>query len=183
MKSILTLFCISIFILNFSQSPKEETNKLGKNPVFFIDSVRVGGEELQNYDPQEIASLTMYKDGDALKLFPNEGKDGVVYIFTKKFSKKRFQTYFKTKSNEYKKLLSTQNDDSNLQYILNDKILTSDFEGNIVAIIDDKVFKSLKIINKKELQKQFNIEDKDYGILITSEVPDNLHNEAENSNK
>lgn len=168
MKSIITLFCISIFTINFAQTPKEETSKLGSDPMFFIDSIRVNGNELQNYDPNEIASVTIYRDEDALNLFPLEGKDGVVYIQTKKFSKTRFQDYFKTKSAEYKKLLLKENDDTKLQYILNGKILTENFEGDL-ASLDDKVFKSLKVIHKNELQKKFKIEDKEYGIIITSD--------------
>lgn len=168
MKSIITLFCISIFTFNFAQTPKEETSKLGNNPIFFIDSVKVNGNELQNYDPQEIASVTIYRDEDALNLFPEDGKDGVVYIQTKKFSKKRFQNYFKTKSSEYKKLITKEGDDNKLQYVLNGKILTENFEGEL-ASINDKVFKSLKVIHKNELQKKFKIEDKEYGVIITAD--------------
>lgn len=168
MKSLFTLFCISIFTLNFSQAPEEETNKLGDNPIFLIDSVKVNNSAIQNYDPKEIASLSIYRDGEAISLRPEDGKDGVVYIETKKFSKKRFQNYFKTKSSEYKKIITQESDDNELQYILNGKILIENFEGDL-ASINDKVFKSLKVIHKNELQKKFKIEDKEYGIVIVAD--------------
>ncbi len=182
MKSLLTLFYISLFSLNFAQTPKEEANKLGSNPIFFIDSIRVDGSDLQKYDPQEIASLTMYKDEEALKLFPQEGKDGVVYIQTKKFGRKRFENYFKTKSSEYQNLLSKGIDDTKIQYILNDKVLTTNFEGDL-ASINDNTFKALKVISKDELQRKFKVTDKDYGILITSDVPNNLYEGKQKFNK
>lgn len=168
MKSLFTLFCITIFSFNFSQTPEEETSKLGNNPIFLIDSVRINSSEMQNYDPKEIALVSMYRDKEAVNLFPEGGKDGVIYIETKKFATKRFQNYLKTKSAEYKKLISQETDGSRLQYILNGKILIADFEGDL-ASISDKVYKSLKVIHKIELQKKYKIEDKEYGIIITAD--------------
>lgn len=182
MKSVVTLFFLFILSLNFAQNSTEELNKIGRNPIILIDSVRINNDEIQNYDPKEIAILSQYTGNQALELFPEGGNDGVIYIETKKFSKKRFENYFKTKSKEYRNLLSRGIDDTKIQYILNNKVLTTDFEGDL-ASINDNFFKSLKVIDRKELQKKFNLKDKDYGIIITSDVPDNLQNGTEKFNK
>jgi hypothetical protein len=70
-------------LISIGQSPKKTIKKLGNNPIFFIDSVNVDNSELQKYDPTEIAQVTVYKDKEATDLLGEDGKDGVVYIFTK----------------------------------------------------------------------------------------------------
>ena len=88
--------------------------------------------------------------------------------------KKRFKNYFKSKSNEYSKLLASEKNESNFIYILNGKLLSENYEGDL-ASINDKVFVSLKIISKDDLEKLYKVSDKSYGILINSDVPDNLY--------
>ena len=98
--NLATLFCLTSIVM-FSQSPKRMVKKLGNDPVFFIDSVSVDKSELQKYDPNEISSVTVFKDKEAINLIGNDGKDGLVYIETKKFTKKRYWNFFKSKSTEY----------------------------------------------------------------------------------
>lgn len=94
-----------------------------------------------------------------------------MYVETRGFSKKRFLRYFKSKSKEFSKILDSKGDDSTFQYILNGKILTGNFEGDL-AIIDDKLFQKINIIKQKELSAKYSIKDKDYGIIIASTVPE-----------
>jgi len=171
--NLATLFCLTSIVM-FSQSPKRMVKKLGNDPVFFIDSVSVDKSELQKYDPNEIASVTVFKDKEAINLIGNDGKDGLVYIETKKFTKKRYWIFFKSKSTEYLKIVPSPDSDNNIQYILNKRILDKDFEGTLSAI-DDKVFKKITIISKEQLEKDFKITDKDFGVLIISDTPDNLY--------
>ncbi|MGS0748750.1 hypothetical protein [Halpernia sp. GG3] len=74
--------------------------KIDNDPVIFIDSVRVDKAEMQNYDPNLISSVTIYKDKDAKYLLGDEAKDRLIYIETKKFSKNKFINYFKLKSSD-----------------------------------------------------------------------------------
>lgn len=175
MKNLLfLLFTTFTMSLTFGQSPKNIIKKLGTDPIFFIDSINVDSSEMQKYDPQQISLVTVYKDKNAIDLMGEDGKDGVIYIETKKFSEKRFKNYFKSKSNEYSKLLASEKNESNFIYILNGKLLSENYEGDL-ASINDKVFVSLKIISKDDLEKFYKVSDKSYGILINSDVPDNLY--------
>ncbi len=171
--NLATLFCLTSIVM-LSQSPKRMVKKLGNDPVFFIDSVSVDKSELQKYDPNEIAFVTVFKDKEAIKLIGNEGKDGLVYIETKKFTQKRYWNFFKSKSTEYLKIVPSPESDNNIQYIINKRILDKDFEGTLSAI-DDKVFKKITILSKEQLEKDFKITDKDFGVLIISDTPDNLY--------
>lgn len=168
---LITFFTLSF---SFAQSPKRVLKKLGDKPVFFIDSVSVLQEDLEKYDPNEISSVTVYKDKKAIELLGDDGKDGAVYIETKKFCKNRYWKYFAAKSTEYKQRVNSPENDENVQYILNDRVLSIGFEGDL-ASIDDKIFKSITLLSKDELIKKYKIEDKDFGFLIISDTPKDLY--------
>ena len=168
---LITFFTLSI---SFAQSPKRILKKLGNNPVFFIDSINVEKDDLQKYDPKEISSVTVYKDKKAIELLGEDGKNGVIYIETKVFCKKRYWKYFASKSSEYIRFVSSYENDMNIQYILNERVLKEGFEGDLAAV-DDAIFKSIKFISKEELIKKYKIEDKDYGFQIISETPKDLY--------
>lgn len=147
----------------------------GKDPVYFIDSIRVTGAALSKYDPNDIAMITVYKDSSAVGTLGPAAKNGLIYIETKKFSKQRYWRYFSAKSEQYAKLIPLAGKDSQVQYILNKKILRDNFEGDLAAI-NDKVFQRLEIISKDKLIKDYGKTDKQYGVMITSAVPADLHN-------
>ncbi|OYU79346.1 MAG: hypothetical protein CFE23_14350 [Flavobacterium sp. BFFFF1] len=167
-------FAFFTLSLSFAQSPKKVLKKLGDNPVFFIDSVNVDKETLQQYDPNDISSVTVYKDKNAVELIGSEGKDGVIYIETKNFCKKRYWKYFVSKSDEYRQRVTAPDGDANVQYILNERVLDGNYEGNLAAI-DDTVFKSIKFISKEELLRKYKIDNKDYGFQIISATPKDLY--------
>jgi hypothetical protein len=175
MKKFVTLIAISILHLNaFSQSPEKVLKKIGNNPIYFIDSVKVNYEELQKHDSKEIASMNVLTGKEAKEIAGEDGKDGVIYIETIPFAIKRFKRYFCSKSPEYTKIISTSNNDTTVQYILNKKVLHEGYEGNL-SLIDDKVFKEIKILSKDELIKDYGIIGKEYGVAILSKVPDDLY--------
>lgn len=174
MKQIL-LFVFSIVSMSvFAQSPKRAIKKLGNDPVFFIDSINVDKEELGKYNPQEIATVSVYKGKEAIALVGPEGKDGAVYIETKVFGRTKYIRYFASKSPEYAKIIDSPQKDSSVQYVLNQRVLKDNFEGDL-SLIDDKTFKSIKVIDKMTLQKMYQVMDKEYGVIIESSVPDKLY--------
>lgn len=155
----LTVSCYRIF------EKKERYQQLSNDPVFFIDSVNVTRLELQGYEPTDIAVLTVVKDSNAIKLIGPQGKYGIVYIETKKFARNKYWNYFKSKSADYLKIVPAPASDSTVVYILNDKVLTTNFEGDL-SLIDDSNFIELKVIDKQKLNKDYNISDKSFGVLV-----------------
>ncbi|HET9056091.1 MAG TPA: hypothetical protein VFN30_04510 [Chitinophagaceae bacterium] len=174
MKYVLILTFSILALSVFGQRPKRVIKKLGNDPVFFLDSVNVDKSEMIKYQPEQIAQVSVYKDSNAIKLIGPKGKDGVVYIETKVFAKRKYWSYFKTKSVEYADIVLTPESDSSIQYILNGRILKTNFEGDL-SLIDDSIFENLKIIDKKILQKEFGITDKQYGVIIKSNKPKDLY--------
>jgi hypothetical protein len=150
-------------------------------PVYFMDSVRVTGADLSKYDSKDIATVSIYKGASAIIKFGPEAEYGLIFIETKKFDIHRYQTYFKSKSPDYTKLISNPANVSKIQYILNKKILKTDYEGNLAAI-NDKIFKELIIIDKKQLIKDYGITNKNYGVIITADIPVNSYNKDKEKN-
>ncbi|MFT4015410.1 MAG: hypothetical protein QM668_00490 [Agriterribacter sp.] len=171
---ICVLACTFIVMSLMGQSPKKVLKKLGNNPVFFIDSINVDNTDLQKYDPREIAQVTVYKGKEAEALLGEDGKDGVVYIFTVKYCRNKYWNFFKSKSEEYSRIVKTPESDSAVQYILNKRVLTDDFEGDLF-LIDDTTFNGIKFLDGETLEKEFKITGKKYGFHITSDVPANLY--------
>lgn len=174
MKKIGFTICFITVAIAFGQSPKRIVKKIGNNPLIFIDSVNVTNDEMQKYDPNNISSVTILKDKAAFDQFGDDGKDGVIFIESKVFSKKRYWTYFSSKSEEYKQQVPTPLNDFMVQYILNDRILDGNSEGDL-ASIDDTVFKSIQFLTKQELIDNYKVTDKDFGFRIISNIPKDLY--------
>ena len=174
-KLFIVISLLTICIAVFAQSPKKEVPKLGENPIFFIDSVLTAKKDFVRFNPKLIASLTILDGKDATDVLGDKAQDGLVYLESIAFAKKRFERYFKNKSEAYRQLCLTSPADSSIQYILNNRLLVKDYEGNLSAI-DDKVFESLKILSKEELVATYGNTGKIIGVEIRSKIPDNLHN-------
>jgi hypothetical protein len=173
MKKVLFILAVLPFSL-FAQSPKRIIKKLKNDPVFFIDSINVDRSELNNYEATDIASVSVYKDSNAIKLIGDEGRDGVVYIETKAFAKAKYWNYFKSKSSRYAELVPSPQADTVVQYILNKRVLKSNFEGDL-SLIDDKIFKEIIVIDKATLEKEYGMTNKSIGVIIKSDKPDDLY--------
>ncbi|HEY8895048.1 MAG TPA: hypothetical protein VIM79_09550 [Niastella sp.] len=159
----LVISCYSVF-KNAEKRHKPEQ----ADPVFFIDSVHVSKRELEKYQPTEIATLTVYKDSNAIKLIGEQGKYGVIYIETKKFARNRYWQYLKHKSPEYAKAVPSPEKEDQVVYIINGKIQANP-EGSL-ATINDSNFIDLKVVGAAFLKKTYGIRDRKYGIVINANI-------------
>jgi len=76
---------------------------------------------------------------------------------------------FGSKSAEYLKVIKSKDNDADIAYILNGKILTENIEAELYKI-DKNNLLEIRVIYKKDLKKEFNISDKKYGVVLkTSE--------------
>lgn len=159
-------------------SPEQAASKLGPNPLFIIDSIRVTKSDLQNFDSNTITSVTMFTDSADIQPFGKDGKDGVVVMETRAFARKNFIRFLRKASLKYDSLYTANGSDSSFCYIMNDKIQKGSYEGNL-SLIDDKLFISLEILTPEELITRFLIDDRRYGVVIKSNTPSNLYNKEE----
>lgn len=162
----LVLSCYGLY-----NKPTNVFKEPDNEPIFFLDSIRVNRGVLSSYEPTEIASITVFKDTTAIRILGPEGKNGVIYIYTKDYAKSKYWDYLKSKSEDYIKAVPSVDKEKDVVYILDNKIMEKDFEGDLFNL-DDNNFRDLKVIDKKTLKKDFKIKDKNWGILITT-VSDN----------
>jgi len=176
LRFLIILMLVTINISLFAQkSPEKVGAKLGQNPLFFLDSISITREEMSKFNPNNLASLTLFEGKEAVLTLGDKAKDGAVYLESIPFAKKRFHRYFKTKSREFENLVPNLESDTSVQYILNGKVLKQNQVGDLSSI-DDKIFQEIKIISKDGLIKNYGITDKLIGVFIRSKVPENLYN-------
>jgi len=164
---VILIFTFSINVLCSSQSLNNVNKFVTIEPIYFLDEVRINSEDVQKINPNDLAAIEVLKDSTAINKLGNEGKNGVIYITTITFAREKYIEYLKSKSSEYANVVQSIDDEKNVVYILNNKILGKENAGDLY-LIDDTKFVDLKIINEVELEKEYNILDKRIGIIITT---------------
>jgi len=167
---IFTVLFISLFSLGYAQTTVQLSKTSKGAPIMFVDSIQISQADLQKLKPDDIASVKVYKDNQAFKHIDSNA-NGALYVETKQFCRKRFLNYFKSKSSAFKHLLESQSNDDGFHYILHGKLLNKGYEEKLAAI-NDKLFKSITIIETKELVDKYGATDKNFGILIVSDDPE-----------
>jgi hypothetical protein len=160
---------------SLSHKPVDIFKESENEPIYFLDKVKVNTGVLDLYNPNDIAMIEVFKDTSAIKLVGNEGKNGVIYITTKAYARKKYWDFFKSKSSDYLKVVPSIYEKENVVYILNNKILEQNFEADL-SRIDDSNFLELKVIDKKQLKSEFNVVGKKFGVIIKT----TLNNEKVN---
>jgi hypothetical protein len=158
----LVLWCYTVY-----QDPNAPKLDLKIDPILYMDSVNVTRYDLEDVSPDDIASVTVYKDSNAIKLVGPDGKYGVVFIHTKKFVREKYWKYFSSKSNEYHEAVPTPASDSSVAYIINDTVVKDEIE-NTLASINDTTFKSLKVVTDKKTMKELGIKNKRAAVVIAT---------------
>ncbi|HWB93865.1 MAG TPA: hypothetical protein VG605_18530, partial [Puia sp.] len=91
---------ISCYHLNHAS---EATNLAPSDaPMYYIDSIRTNAGFLEQYQPSEIAYIQVYKDSNAIKLVGEQGRNGVIYVFSKTYVRQHYWEYLQSKSSEYR---------------------------------------------------------------------------------
>ena len=166
MKCIIAIVLSTLLCL----AAQAQTDTTSARPVMFLDSVRITQEELEEqFEPADMAAVTIYKDTNAIKLIGPEGRNGVVYLETRKFARNRYWKLFSSRSAEYKKAVPNPEGDSTVAYILNGKVLTGNFEGTL-STCNEKNLLELKVIGGKALGSDYGVTDKGVGVVIKAEL-------------
>lgn len=165
MKYLLSFAFALVFpILSFSQTSGQEMKNLKDLPMYVVDSIPVQNADLTRLNPDDVANMSILQ-GDKALHYPGNTlkKKKIIFIETKKFAKKRYWNYLKSKSDEYGKIVSSPDNDQFVQYIINGIPSKSDV---LLSGINDRNFISLKVIPKDSLLKKYGIYRKNYGVEI-----------------
>lgn len=158
MKYYLTTLAFAITCIALAQQPAYE-------PIYVLDSIKAKPDTFKTINPKDISTVSVIKDATAIELLGKEGTNGIIYIETKTFAKKRFWKYFSKKSGDYKATFPTLNSDTSAAYIINGDYVAENYEGDLASITDKNLI-SIKVIDKKELKKYYKVSDKEYGVIV-----------------
>jgi hypothetical protein len=175
MKKLLFILLISLVNCKKLPTPNSVNQKLGPNYYIQIDGKEYSHDEMQKYDNEKVTIVNVYYGKHATSLYGEKAKDGAIIVESRDYCRNRYQTYFKEKSPDYSELLSKVEDAKGIVYILNDKVLSGNFEGTL-ASINDNVFKKIMVLSKDDLKLKYNIMDRDFGVAVEFNVPKNLYN-------
>ncbi|MCK5134917.1 MAG: hypothetical protein KAR19_03955 [Bacteroidales bacterium] len=168
MAIVFTGSCSSVRLI-----PTEAVNKLGESPYYALNEIPIQKDELNGINPEDVAYLITYYNREATRKFGQQAKDGAVLIFTKLYAIQKYKNLFSNYSKEYESIIQqTENDD--IQYILNDQILTTNFEGRL-AVLNESLLKSVEIINISELINKYQVDNKRVGVIIKAKQPKNTY--------
>jgi len=158
--------------LNFSLHIHAQNTSAQNQPIFYLDSIRTDINYFHNYKPEDIATMSIYKDSSAVKIAGDEAKNGLIFAITKKYAREKYWSFFCSMSPEYSKAVPSVDSDKNVVYFLNDKVIEKNIEGTLYNINRDNLIK-IYVINKKRLKKVYNIQNKTFGIMITTKKDHN----------
>jgi hypothetical protein len=168
---LIILFALGINFLGISQVIDTSFNSIPVDPIYFLDEVRISSEDIQKVNPNDLAAIEVLKDSSAISVLGEEGKNGVIYITTINYAREKYIQYLSSKSADFERIVHSLGDEDIVTYILNNKILEKKNAGDLY-FINDENYIALRVINKAELEKQYNISDKEYGIIILTKQKD-----------
>ena len=160
---LLTLSCFNIF----GQVSNAQVSKT-VYPVVYIDNIKSDVKEMHKINPADIIDVAVFKGDAAINKIGPSGKDGLIYVQTRNFVRNNYWKFLSSKSPEYAGAVATSNEANDVQYVLNGHLITTNIEKTMGALTD-KNFRSLVVINKEELNKEYKVKDKKYGIIILSD--------------
>ncbi|MBV7531539.1 hypothetical protein [Chitinophaga sp. sic0106] len=158
-------FLLSLLILLptalFAQTEEEG------DPVYVVDSVLVAPGAANQITPDQIGLITIAKGRKAVLLYGAQAENGVIYMETKPFARKRVNNFLKSIAPAFDSLRKTGVADSALVYIVNDQLVTDKNEA-LLFTVDRKTFRTLELVPAKELEQKYQVTGKKAGVRITS---------------
>ncbi|PSL46098.1 hypothetical protein CLV51_10374 [Chitinophaga niastensis] len=160
------ILLISALFFSFGATAQSVEND---DPVYVLDSVVVTQSIIGQVTPDKIGLITIAtgKGTKTLLKYGSQAANGVVYVETKPFARKRVNTLLSLMSPAYDSLLHKYGNDSSFYFIVNNKPITTNNEMGLMTV-DTKTFISVKILSEQELQDKYQVMDRKVGILISS---------------
>ena len=170
---ITTLISLVLTMAAFGQLPKKVGKRMGPHPVVFLDSIETDLRSLQSLNPMEISNISIVTPKKSKKLLGEKGTDGAIYVTTVKLAKRIYWSFFRGKSEAYKKLLDSPQADTIVQYVLNGEPLSDSAAPGSLFLRTDRNFKSIEVIDKETLPSD-NLRPKRYVVAIKARHPKGL---------
>jgi hypothetical protein len=142
-----------------------QTDTATPRQMYVVDSVLITSDTLEGVPPDQIAMITVASGKRTVEKYGEKAANGVIYIETKPFARKRYNRLFGSIAPAYAAALQKHGSDSTFQYIINDRPLSSNQENELAALEKGQIT-GIEILDARRLKQQFNIKDKQVGVLI-----------------
>jgi len=98
-----TLTIVILFLVNitFSQDKNVKIVSKKNNPLIVVNDSILKYEVMAYLNPNDIASVMVWKDEKAIELYGDKGKFGVIAITTKNISKRKLRKIYKEFKDEF----------------------------------------------------------------------------------
>lgn len=172
MRTYSFLLFLLVSALDSSAQLLPVTHKQLLTPVYFLDSVNVREEVITRTDSSRISSIAVYKGLQARRLVGEEkAADGVVFVETREFARRRFERLFSLLSRQYRKTLekcSEQRD--SIVYVLNGKVLNGNYETDLASLTRE-VIESVTVLKPSKALKKYALPAPAPAVEIVSGIP------------
>lgn len=140
-----------------------------QNALIFIDSVE-SKNGMEGLDPTKIALIDIVKGSKLKEKYGPRGEDGVIFIETVPFARKRYTRMFGEISADYQQELKKAGSDSAFLYLLDGSPIENN-QAQMLAALERKNIDGIKVIPAAKLTDvPGDHTGKKYGILITSKT-------------
>jgi TonB family protein len=129
----------------------------GTQPLYILDGKEITNTQLQEFNPNEIESLTVLKDGSATKIYGEKAKNGVILITSKKAAVQLNEVVVVGKP-------KTNDDLLNALWVLDGKELAKE---QIQKLSPDSI-QSMNVLRGEEATKKYGDKGKKGVIEITT---------------
>ena len=98
-----TLTIVILFLVNitFSQDKNVKIVSKKNDPLIVVNDSILKYEVIAYLNPNDIASVIVWKDEKAIELYGEKGKFGVIVITTKNISKRKLRKIYKEFKDEF----------------------------------------------------------------------------------
>ncbi len=143
-------------------------SKAQDGTLFIVDSVEVE-DGLNHLSPDKIAFMNVVKSPTLQAKYGAKAENGIIYIETKPFARKRYNRLFSELSPAFEAALKKYGSDSVFQYIL-DGTKIDETSMNMLAALEKKGIGSLVVVDAAMLKSKYGVKEKDkkLGVIITS---------------
>ncbi len=122
-----------------------------QNALMFVDSVE-SKTGMEGLDPSKIALIDIVKGSKLKEKYGPRGEDGVIFIETVDFARKRYTRMFSEISPDYARALQQYKTDTAFQYVLDGAPITTSIP-QMLAALEKKSIDSISVLSEDKLRE------------------------------
>ncbi|KAA2243061.1 hypothetical protein F0L74_11115 [Chitinophaga agrisoli] len=154
----------SLLLCGFSLQAQDSTDDAVQ--VYIIDSVEVDPVAVNELGPDQIAMITIARGRKTVEKYGDRATNGVFYIETKPFARKRYNRMFSSLSPAYAAALQKYGNDSSFRYIMSDSVITTNPVSQLAAL-EKKEIADVQLLSAADGKKRYGLKEEEIGVVIT----------------